>query len=321
MFSSRDADETRVFLKPFGLGFDPAGSRACSRLDVRLNGVFRSGIYIGYVRYGSPAMVRMTPDSSYAIKLPTRGRLEATSRADVVACDSRGGMLLSPTRQHVLRSDIGCARLNITFKQAALARQLAALLGAAPNAPLEFDAALNASEGQVRSLIRFLRLAAAEIDCDDSVLADAMTAGAFEQFMLTGLLLWQPHNYTDLLLRRDKLIAPRDVKRAIDYMEENLDAPIGLPEIVVASGVPGRTLLQHFRDFKGVSPLRYLRAARYERVRETLRRADPDDSITEIAARWGFSHLGRFSVEYRRRFGESPSETLRRRKVSLRAPE
>ena len=37
-----------------------------------------------------------------------------------------------------------------------------------------------------------------------------------------------------------------------------------------------------------------------------------EESITEIAGRWGFSHMGRFAVEYRKRFGEPPSQTLRR---------
>jgi len=97
-------------------------------------------------------------------------------------------------------------------------------------------------------------------------------------------------------------------------MRANLDAAIGLAEIVAASGVPGRTLLQHFRDFKGSSPMRYLRIARYEKVREALHRAEPEEGITEVAAKWGFTHMGRFSVEYRKRFGESPSETLRRRR-------
>jgi len=74
----------------------------------------------------------------------------------------------------------------------------------------------------------------------------------------------------------------------------------------------GLAVAQHFRDFKGTSPIRFLRAARYDRVREALGRAEPTETITEIAAKWGFGHLGRFSVEYRRRFGESPSATLRR---------
>ena len=45
---------------------------------------------------------------------------------------------------------------------------------------------------------------------------------------------------------------------------------------------------------------------------QALRRAQPEESVTEIAMSWGFSHMGRFSVEYRKRFGEPPSDTLRR---------
>jgi transcriptional regulator GlxA family with amidase domain len=58
--------------------------------------------------------------------------------------------------------------------------------------------------------------------------------------------------------------------------------------------------------------MQYLRNARFEKAREALRRARPEESVTEIAMTLGFSHMGRFSVEYRRRFGERPSETLRR---------
>ena len=110
----------------------------------------------------------------------------------------------------------------------------------------------------------------------------------------------------------ERPITLRDVKRAIDYIEANLGTAIGLPEIVAASAVPGRTLIQHFRDFRGTSPMRYLRTARYEKVREALNQAEPEESIAGIAARWGFSHMGRFSADYRRRFGEPPSVTLRR---------
>ena len=63
--------------------------------------------------------------------------------------------------------------------------------------------------------------------------------------------------------------------------------------------------------------MRYMRTARYQKVREALSRAEPEESVGDIAAKWGFSHMGRFSVEYRRRFGETPSETLRRRRSTL----
>ena len=116
-----------------------------------------------------------------------------------------------------------------------------------------------------------------------------------------------------MLQRTEKRIVPRDVKRAVDYMRAQLDAPITVADITAASGIAGRTLFKHFQEFHGISPMRYLRNARLEKAREALARAHPGESITEIAMSWGFSHMGRFSVEYRKRFGERPSDSLRRR--------
>jgi transcriptional regulator GlxA family with amidase domain len=102
------------------------------------------------------------------------------------------------------------------------------------------------------------------------------------------------------------------VRRAIDYMQDNLRAPVSLVDIVAEAGVPGRTLFKHFRDFRGTSPMQYLRNARLEKAREALLGARHGDTVTSVAMSLAFGHLGRFSLEYRRRFGEKPSETIRR---------
>jgi transcriptional regulator GlxA family with amidase domain len=107
-------------------------------------------------------------------------------------------------------------------------------------------------------------------------------------------------------------VAPGDVKRAIDFIEAHLHLPLTLADIARAAGVPGRTLLEHFKSHRSVSPMRYLRDARLAKVRDSLIRADSGERITQIAMTWGFSHLGRFAVDYRALFGESPSETHRR---------
>jgi len=120
------------------------------------------------------------------------------------------------------------------------------------------------------------------------------------------------HNCSEAFRRIERHILPRDVKRAIGYIEAHLDSPITLPEIVAASRVPGRTLFEHFKHYRGLSPMGYVRMARYRKVRERLERAEPEEQVSEIAMGLGFDHLGRFAVEYRKRFGESPSETLRR---------
>ena len=51
---------------------------------------------------------------------------------------------------------------------------------------------------------------------------------------------------------------------------------------------------------------------RLRRVRFDLENAQGEISVTETALRWGFSHLGRFAADYRKTFGERPSETARR---------
>src|SRR5262249_18505741 len=129
---------------------------------------------------------------------------------------------------------------------------------------------------------------------------------------MTGLLLSQPNNYTSVLDRLQSRVAPRDVQRAIDYIQGHLSAPLALADIARASGIPGRTLLKHFKDHMGTSPMRYMQTARLARVREALLCGDRLESVTDIAMAWGFRHLGRFAVEYRKHFGESPSETRRR---------
>ena len=67
------------------------------------------------------------------------------------------------------------------------------------------------------------------------------------------------------------------------------------------------------RSHRRVVALRYLRCARLKKVREALLRAEPGQGVADVAMHWGFEHMGRFAVEYRRRFGEHPLETLRPR--------
>jgi AraC-like DNA-binding protein len=113
-----------------------------------------------------------------------------------------------------------------------------------------------------------------------------------------------------LLLEKDEL-AP-DLQRAAQYIDAHLDDSLSIDDVAAAAGVAGRTLHKHFHDEHGTSPMRYVRDCRFIQVRRALLQAGPQDSVTTIAVHWGFCHLGRFSAEYRKRYGETPSETLRR---------
>src|SRR5262249_14312445 len=158
---------------------------------------------------------------------------------------------------HLMRSEAGSTRITASLTASAVAGQLAALLGAAPRAPLEFAAAIDLASPGGRRFERQVRLAIADLD-EAAGSGKPILASLDEQLIITGLLLYQPSNYSAALARHTAPAAPRDVQRAIDFMHGRLDAPITLADIVAASGIPGRTLLQHFRDRHGVSPMRYL---------------------------------------------------------------
>ena len=73
--------------------------------------------------------------------------------------------------------------------------------------------------------------------------------------------------------------------------------------------VTRRTLQNCFQDVLGMGPARYLRTVGLNAVRRELCDATPHTTIADIAARWGFWHMGHFSQEYKALFGETPSQT------------
>jgi AraC family ethanolamine operon transcriptional activator len=103
----------------------------------------------------------------------------------------------------------------------------------------------------------------------------------------------------------------RALRRALDYIETHPHEPIGVQDLCRSTGASARTLRRAFAEELGVAPKAYLQAHRLNDVHRELRRSEPEEnSINEAAHRWGFWHMGQFAADYRRWFGELPSETL-----------
>jgi AraC family ethanolamine operon transcriptional activator len=103
------------------------------------------------------------------------------------------------------------------------------------------------------------------------------------------------------------------MRRALPFIEAHREHPITVPELCKATRLSRRTLEYAFREQLGVSPGAYLVALRLNGVRRALVPSDPPLRVADVANHWGFWHMGQFAADYRRQFGELPSETLRRR--------
>ena len=104
----------------------------------------------------------------------------------------------------------------------------------------------------------------------------------------------------------------RVVDRACQVMLDSYASAESMLQVCRTIGSSPRKLAYCFRDILGVSPARYQRAIRLNNLRRALKSAhDRQLGIQDIAARWGFYHMGQLAADYRRQFGESPSETRR----------
>ncbi|MEU6865897.1 AraC family transcriptional regulator [Streptomyces sp. NPDC046876] len=107
---------------------------------------------------------------------------------------------------------------------------------------------------------------------------------------------------------------PETLRRAKAFIEANAQHDITLAHVAAAAYVTPRAVQYAFRRHMDTTPLDYARRVRLDHAHTDLQDADPGAgaTVTDIAARWGFTHAGRFAAAYRRAYGEPPRTTLRR---------
>ena len=111
------------------------------------------------------------------------------------------------------------------------------------------------------------------------------------------------------------------VRRAEALILTQPERPFTVNSLARAVGLSSRSLSRGFQCLRGYGPMAAVRRARLERVRLDLLTAAPHQSVTDLAMRWGFYHLGRFSGLYAAHFGELPSATRRRASPDVRQPQ
>ncbi len=107
-------------------------------------------------------------------------------------------------------------------------------------------------------------------------------------------------------------MARRALDRALEYIETHLTGAIQIAAICRYAQITSRSLERIFLREFAMSPQQYVKARKLNAARRSLLAARRGEGIrvTDIAWNQGFTHMGRFSVDYRRIFGECPWDTL-----------
>ena len=102
----------------------------------------------------------------------------------------------------------------------------------------------------------------------------------------------------------------RVLNRALAYIEAHQREYISVQTLSRECATSLSTLERAFREQFGLSPKQYLVCVRLSGARRDLLKGS-QSKISDIAGGWGFWHMSKFAQDYRRLYGELPSETRR----------
>lgn len=313
-FESSDPDKTRDFVSQIFCAhrFDVLG-RDLS-FDATISHVRAGRLSFNSFSYG--AKVSIDPgclDGFYLLQMVIEG--EEILRYGNREFQLHPGLIavIGPDVMLKKTSPAGTRKLLIRIDRSLLEQTCAQHLGHSLRKPLDFQVELPLGSSQGHNLASLMAFLSDQVSLKDSMYRSPLMLANLEHMVATSLLLSQQSNYYDELSSPVPGISPGFVKRVADYIETYADQPLTVDDLAAYAGVSTRSLFAGFKKYRNTTPMALLRYVRMKRAHaDLLAPKTADATVTEVALNWGFAHLGRFTAEYKKAFGESPSETLRR---------
>ena len=296
-----------------GLGADgPAG--ATEEFCATWHAVRFRDVVLGHLDYGAAVeVVAEHPPNDWMLIMPTNGSVTVTTPVGTTVASPICAALPAPggPGPFTLRCEPSTSQLLVIIDHQALVAHLRRLLGRSLDEPLVFDPGMNLAVGRASRWNFAIQMLHAELLDPGSLIHQGVGIGQLEEFLMSSLLFGHRSNYSRQLEGAARPVEHRVTRAAQNFIEMHLAEPLQMPMMAEALGVSVRTIETAFRADLDTTPTTYIRDRRLERIRADLADAEPGSTVTETALRWGMVHLGRFAADYRARFGEAPSRTLR----------
>jgi AraC-like DNA-binding protein len=310
-FTTTDPNEAHVWLHAVYADYQPEEFN--NRRGFRFRGTHmplgRSSV--SRLQYSMSADNNVAPSDVLLVLQPSNGVMKVSLGRDEEVVPP-GTPVLFPPHQAVsaLWADTDTVCVCI---QAADVERVAVETTGIESIPLRFTGLRPMSPGLGRRWQNALRHLIAGVLRNPDVAASPLIAGQLTQLLAAAALDTFPS--TRLTSRRripPGYATPAVVRRAVDFIEANLDREMTLSEIAAASGIGPRGLQAAFLRHRDTTPTAYARRVRMERAHRELRAADPAgrDTVPAIAARWGFADPGRFATAYQQTYRHPPGQTL-----------
>jgi AraC-like DNA-binding protein len=269
-------------------------------------------VLLSYVRLGMPVLQEGgTPPGMRTFGILDPGVRVSWARREVGAASL---MSFGPGGSCESRTDSNFGAISVSVREEALARTSASLglpeitdlIEAGPQVLECHPGSLGALREALVRIIEFVErdLRPAQLRATQREL-DAEVTSRILEMVAEG----RPVAERSTSAERSRILA-----RSLEYLHDHPRQALTVGALCDAVRCNERTLRRAYLERFAVPPRRYLKLMRLNGVQRELRSADPDEAlVADVANHWGFWHMGDFAADYRRLFGELPSETLARR--------
>lgn len=247
-------------------------------------------------------------DHFYLIQIPVQGYAEIEYAKQKFISYTRVASIISPDLPLKMRWKKDAPQLMLKINKSDFLHHVQQNLPHYENTPI-FNPKLDFSTLGGSYFLQLMTTLIDALSVKNHPLHHPIALKQFESSLFNALLYGQENDALNAINRyQEKLVSPHFIKRTECYIRENLHEPLNIEILAKNAGVSTRTLFSGFKNFLGTTPMAYLKDLRLEKAHQELRNSEYQ-SVTDIAYKWGFTHLGRFSQEYKRRYGELPSST------------
>lgn len=131
--------------------------------------------------------------------------------------------------------------------------------------------------------------------------------------IIDAFLLAYPNSCIELLSEQFPKVAPKHVKRAVDFIHSNPEKRHSPEALASLSSVSVRSLQYSFKAFMGHTISEYQHLLRLRGAHQDLVN-NPLISLTEVAEKWGFGSLSSFGQAFKKAYGQTPSSMMKEQK-------
>jgi len=321
LLSSQNLDELRETLNDVFIPHELNITEKNSEVDADIHACVINNLSLVDISYGADVQVEVKLHEEQcqdiiSLNIPITGDGTFERNGGSWELSKNKGLVLDMQRPFVIETS-SCNVIALSFSIDTLKQHARSLLGdKVALMDFKFDREIDMTTPAGQALRNAIQQVAQEMNGPLATLNNPIAMANIENYLLSQFLILQPNSFMEV---QQSTVSPsimyRHIKRACDYIHAHAQEKVTLQDLTNYAGCSYRTLQKEFNDTFAMSPMSYLTTVRSKYLREDLLNENNSRlTISKLANKWGFMHMGRLAKLYKEQYGILPSETVRKNK-------